>query len=102
VEEGDGEGTREIHDADSDGNGKLELTEVLRVVQLHNAAVFHCDGNSEDGYALGGGDRSCRHHSADFGPADWSLSLPEVMRVVQLYNAGEYSRCENGEDGYCF
>lgn len=91
------------HSADSNENGVISLTEILRVVQLYNAGEFHCDGGTEDGFALGAGDRECASHSLDYVSQDWSFSLSELLRVVQMYAAGGYYACAEpeSEDGFC-
>lgn len=91
----------EPHSADTDGNGALSLSELLRVVQLYNAGTFSC-GESEDGWALGAdGGTSCGFHDLDFETPQWRFTLGEVLRAIQLYNAGAHYRCAADEDGWC-
>ena len=96
------------HDADQDGDGRIALGELLRVIQFFNALGYHCaasPGASEDGYAAGpGADTACPAHASDYdGGADWTISLGELLRLIQFFNAGGVHACpfEETEDGYC-
>lgn len=91
------------HAADKSGNGALELTELLRIIQFYTSAAYHCQVGTEDGYAPFTGDiDSCLPHSADYEPIDWVVNLSELLRIIQLYNAGGYYPCLGvGEDGFC-
>lgn len=91
------------HSADSNEDGVISLSELLRLVQLYNAASFQCDAASEDGFALGEEERSCNPHSSDYLSQDWSISLSEILRAVQMYAAGAYYACGSNEteDGFC-
>lgn len=88
-----------VHAADTNGNGSVSLSELLRCVQLFNLGALQC-GNLEDGYEAGMSDRDCVPHSLDYAPQDWVISLPEILRLIQLHNGG-YHSCDSGEDGYC-
>lgn len=92
-----------IHAADFNGNGILELPELLRAIQLFNAGGIACADafDTEDGYASGDGNHDCFPHSSDFAEQDWSIRLSELLRAIQLYNMGAYTRCNTSEDGYC-
>jgi len=82
--------------------GELSLGELLRGTQLYNARAYHCDANSEDGYAPFYGPRvDCAPHTSDYVDGDWSLSLSELLRLMQLFNLGGYHACASTEDGYC-
>jgi Ca2+-binding EF-hand superfamily protein len=93
-----------LHRADINADLKISLSEVLRLVQFHNAGAYACVLASEDGYepdVLKGGLLNCSLHTADTD-ANSSISLSELMRVIQLYNAGGYFDCEQEtEDGFC-
>jgi len=89
------------HSADLDADGKVNLSELLRIVQLFNVTSYHCDESSEDGYAVGGGARLCEPHAADYAPPDWIISLSETLRSVQFFNSGGYYPCAGSEDNYC-
>ncbi len=90
------------HSADQNKDWHINLSELLRVVQLYNLGEYHCDELGEDGYAPGTGDRNCVPHSADCNPQDWKINLPELLRLIQLYNIGAYYPCPNhSEDNYC-
>jgi hypothetical protein len=90
--------------ADSNGDFRLDLTELLRVIQLYNAGEYSCGERTniaEDGYlASADNHRDCASHSLDAN-GDFSISLSELLRAVQLFNFGGYSICEGSEDGFC-
>ncbi len=66
---------------DTDGDGEVSLSELLRVIQLFNFEAFSCSASmedSEDGYLPGNteGDFSCTRHALDYDAFDWkSISL---------------------------
>ncbi len=41
------------HSADRDGDWRIAMSELLRVIQFYNAHGHHCDAATEDGYAPG-------------------------------------------------
>ncbi len=92
-----------FHSADMDLDSVINLSELLRVIQLFNLHAYHCLPGSEDGYAPGTGDQFCPPHDLDYNPQDWSIDLSELLRVVQFFNVGSYHACpaEGTEDGYC-
>ncbi len=100
-------GLSPIHSADTNANRKLELAELLRVIQLYAAGGYACTVNSsgEDGYGLSstGPQPLCRRHASDYrGGADGVIDLTETLRAVQLYNFGSIAPCPgNFEDNYC-
>lgn len=90
------------HSADYiNGNGVLELAEVLRVIQFYNAGGLQCSGGTEDGYAPGTGNEGCAPHASDYDPNDWTIDLGELLRLIQLFNMKSIVSCESSEDGYC-
>ena len=93
------------HTADQDGDSKIVLTELLRVIQFFNSSGFHCQAGTEDGYNPGPGDTSCGVHASDYAPQDWQVSLSELLRLIQFFNSTGYFVCEGAvpasEDGYC-
>jgi len=95
--------THPNHNADQNSDFQISLSELLRVVQLFNSVVFHCETGTEDGYAPGPGDTSCPAHGSDYHPADWRINLSEVLRLIQIYNSPGYRYCpdEGSEDGFC-
>ncbi|MBI1319109.1 MAG: DUF5011 domain-containing protein [Candidatus Hydrogenedens sp.] len=101
--EGEGEGADlGVHSSDIDGNGVVDLPELLRVAQFYNAGEYHCDDQSEDGYAPFDGDRSCMPSTADYNPQDWNISLSEVLRMIQYFRVGGIVYCPGTtEDNYC-
>ncbi len=92
-----------VHGLDRNVDGRIDLQELLRVVQLYNSGELHCDPDSEDGYAPGAGIRDCLRYPADT-QLDWQVNLGELLRVIQLYNSDGYRYCPDvvSEDGYCF
>jgi hypothetical protein len=103
--ESSGEGEPPVfHTADTDGNLRFSLGELLRVIQFFNAGEFSCaaaKGDSEDGYATGVGPRECVAHDSDYSPQDWTINLSELLRMIQLFNLGGYGACVESLDGYC-
>ncbi len=90
------------HSADKNGDGKIDLSELLRVIQFFNFGGYHCDPQGEDGYAPGPGeDYSCTPHASDYNPQDWTIRLDELLRLIQFFNLNGYYPCEGGEDGFC-
>ncbi|MCC6144766.1 MAG: hypothetical protein IT368_13245, partial [Candidatus Hydrogenedentes bacterium] len=106
---GEGEYRGLVHVGDQDGNGRINLTELMRVIQFFNSGGFHCAASpetTEDGFAPGtGSDKSCPPHSSDYDPdgPDWTVSLTELMRLTVFFNSGGYYGCpdEGTEDGFC-
>jgi hypothetical protein len=99
---------RPISSADQDGDQRIALDELLRLIQFYNVGSYHCDtipGESEDGYIAGGGaDETCMPHTSDYmGGASWSIDLNELLRVIQFHNIGGYAYCPDNatEDGFC-
>jgi len=106
--EGEGEGTPvdHYHTADQNQNQRVDLSELLRVIQFYNLGDFRCaipPESTEDGYAPGVGDTSCARHDSDYAPRDWRIGLSELLRLIQFFNTGGYRYCpESGsEDGFC-
>lgn len=108
--EGTGEGIIEgyiegefyTHRADQNGDWKINLGELLRVIQFFNSGGYHCEDGTEDGYAPGSeGDKNCFPHTSDYNEQDWIINLPELLRIIQFFNTGSYYPCPHGEDGYC-
>ncbi len=92
------------HSADQDGDNRINLSELLRIIQFFNSLAFHCQSGSEDGFAAGAGaDQSCTAHSSDYNPQDWRINLSELLRLIQFYNSSGYHSCtESPElDGFC-
>jgi len=108
IEEGEGEGqeVQQPHSLDTDGDFKVELTELLRVIQFYNYREYSCAPSwltTEDGYVPGNrGDRSCQPHASDYNPQDWSISFEEILRAIQIFNSPSYYWCPGqGKDNFC-
>lgn len=107
------------HSADTDGDRRVSLAELLRVIELYNtrfgtartgryalsAASFdHFAPDARDPAAIAA--RPGRFHSADMN-RDGALSLAELLRVIELYNVrdgtertGAYHLDPAGVDGF--
>ncbi|MCX8065006.1 MAG: PASTA domain-containing protein [Candidatus Hydrogenedentes bacterium] len=102
--EGTVEGEISPHSADQNGDWKINLSELLRVIQFFNSGGYHCAGSepTEDGYLPGyEGDKNCKPHASDYNSQDWIINLNELLRLIQFFNMGGYYQCPTGEDGYC-
>ena len=90
------------HNADSNRDWSVSLSEVLRIIQFYNTGVLHCALGTEDGFAPGPGDQTCSPHDSDYNPVDWDVDLGELLRIIQFYNfvGGSYHPDGSGEDGY--
>ncbi len=103
--EGSTEGEKPPHSADQNSDWRIDLPELLRVIQFFNYGGYHCalpGEQSEDGYIPGkDGDKNCNPHSSDYQPQDWTINLTELLRLIQFFNSGGYHPCLDGEDGYC-
>lgn len=107
------------HTADLDGNGQLELSELLRVISLYNtrngttrtgrytAQTGTVDGFAADATATADTFAELRaNHTADTDH-DGAFSLAELLRVITLYNTrsgttrtGAYHRAAGTIDGF--
>jgi len=91
----------QFHTADRDEDNKINLSELLRVIQFFNKGSYHCDPNGEDGYNPGPGDQTCTPHDSDYEPNNpWKISLTELLRLVQFYNVCGYEEDATREDGF--
>jgi hypothetical protein len=92
-----------MHAGDQNYDYRINLQELLRVIQFYNSGGFGCQDGTEDGYAPNAQDRECTPHSSDYMPHDWQINLQELLRLIQFYNSGGYHHCpENStEDGFC-
>lgn len=88
-------------DVDQTKDGKISLSELLRLIQFYNADGLHCQVGTEDGFAPSIGEVSCAAHNSDYSPQDWKVSLSELLRSIQFYNLKGYSACVGSEDGFC-
>jgi hypothetical protein len=108
-----------FHSADTDQDSRLNLSELLRVIELYNTRFsttrtghYKVQGGTQDGFApdptLAANESGnlTRFHSADLNQ-DGRLDLPELLRVIELYNhragttrTGEYRTSPGSEDGF--
>lgn len=88
------------HSADINENWKIDLSELLRIMQFYNSAQISCQDDTEDGYAPGPGAHDCAPHDSDFEPQDWQVGLRELLRAIQFYNSYGYEAVEGTEDGF--
>ena len=107
------------HSADSNGDFKISLTELLRVIELYNTRFgttrtgrYKVQSGTEDGFAPDA-DLSvsvtvdlATYHGADSN-RDGKISLTELLRVIELYNyragttrTGAYHLDPASEDGF--
>ncbi|MCX8064751.1 MAG: hypothetical protein N3G21_06215 [Candidatus Hydrogenedentes bacterium] len=103
VYEGEGEPICTYHSADYNKNWKIELQELLRVIQFFNSYGYHCQSGTEDGYAPGIGSTNCKPHDSDFYQGvSWNIELQELLRLIQFFNfPGSSYHCDgNTEDGF--
>ncbi|MCC6142733.1 MAG: hypothetical protein IT368_02890, partial [Candidatus Hydrogenedentes bacterium] len=103
--EGEGEGEGAFHTGDQNADNRVQLGELLRVIQFFNSGGLHCavpPGDTEDGYVPGdGAAKGCTPHASDYNPQDWKVGLSELLRLIQFFNSGGYHPCPGSEDGYC-
>ncbi len=92
--------------ADTNYDFRVELSELLRVVQFRNEGGYHCaetPNATEDGFVAGvGAAWACARHTSDYAPPDWSLNLSELLRLVQFFNqpGHAYHYSPGTEDGF--
>jgi hypothetical protein len=103
--EGEGSGQPTRHSADQNGDNRINLSELLRVIQFFNSGGYSCaipPSSTEDGYVPGPtGNQTCTPHASDYNPQDWRISLSELLRLIQFFNSGGYHPCAGSEDGFC-
>lgn len=98
--------TQPAFGADQDGDRRINLTEMMRIIQFYNSpgGAYSCAmSTTEDGYQPGTGSTSCTPNAADLD-GDFVITLSELLRVVQFYNAGGYFYCgvlSPDGDGFC-
>jgi hypothetical protein len=109
--------TRGSHDADTDGDFRINLSELLRVIELYNTrfgttrtGAYQLQDGTDDGFNPDATVESpgplTRYHSADTD-RDGKLSLSELLRVIELYNTrsgttrtGAYRAADGTTDGF--
>jgi hypothetical protein len=97
-------GTNATHTADQDADRNINISELLRVVQLYNGEGYACDltGVTEDGYLPTTGPHDCTPHNSDYlGVPDWTIDTRELLQLVQLFHAETYEPCADNESGFC-
>lgn len=96
------------HSADSNDDWRIDLSELLRIIQFFHSGGYHCAGidaeaDSEDGYVPGPGNQDCVPHDADSGgdgDSNFLIDLSEALRVIQLYNSTGYQASIGTEDNF--
>jgi cyclophilin family peptidyl-prolyl cis-trans isomerase len=109
-----------FHSADTDGDGRISLVELTRVIELYNTrnatvrtgCYAVAATTSEDGFAAdptraaSAAVTLTKYHSADSNQ-DGQLTLTELTRVIELYNSrrgtrrtGQYHVQAGSEDGF--
>lgn len=107
-----------LHTADTDGDGRIGLVELTRVIELYNvrlnttrtgAYTVAPDADSEDGFApdfTRAAASTLRFYHAADSNRDGRI-LAELTRVIELYNTrtgtsrtGQYRVREGTEDGF--
>ncbi len=105
------------HDADTDENFRIDLAELLRVIEIYNTrfgtsrtGAYGINGATSDGFepnaSVDGPRTLSRYHSADTDQ-DAQLSLAELLRLIELYNTrlgstrtGAYRVNDGTSDGF--
>ncbi len=91
----------EFHSADTNEDWVISTDERTRVQDLWVGGEFYCDSSTEDGYAIGSGDRTCDPHDSDYAVQDWQLDATnEYPRIVSLFDAGKYHINSDNPDGF--
>jgi hypothetical protein len=90
------------HDADTNQDYIITLSELLRVIQFFNTFGIHCEPGTEDGFGPGPGATECRPHTSDYAPQNWEIGLSELLRLIQFFNLfdGAYYPDSESEDGF--
>ena len=103
-----------FHRADTNFDGRIGLSELLRVIELYNyregpvrTGRYSSDGDTADGVRPGsGGGPLVLYHSADYD-RDGKVDLSELLRVIQIYNyrsganrTGQYRATSGTVDGF--
>lgn len=95
--------SRVPHSIDTNGDFRVDISELLRCIQLYNSDGLYC-GYSADGVAVIDPHEYmyCDPYDLDYAPADNIITLSELLRATQFYNSRNgYFACEGSEDGYC-
>ena len=107
------------HSADTDGNSRVSLLELTRVIELYNTrngstrtGCYNIDATTEDGFTADPTRASTAivtlpvYHAVDTNH-DGKISLVELTRVIELYNyragttrTGQYHAQVGTEDGF--
>ncbi len=106
---------RPVHTADTDGDGRVGLFELTRVIELYNTRSgtvrtgrYTAQVGTEDGFAPDniGGAALLHFHAADTN-RDGRVALVELTRVIELFNTrsgtartGAYRASAGSEDGF--
>lgn len=103
-----------LHRADMNENGRIELVELLRIIEIYNyressvrTGRYSLDASTSDGVRPGsGGEAHTWFHSADYD-RNGRLGLAELLRVIEIYNyrtgstrTGHYRTSSGTVDGF--
>jgi hypothetical protein len=102
-----------FHSADTDSDFRINLSELLRVIELYNTREgttrtggYRNDGTTNDGFAPDASGSATSFHLADTD-RDSRINLSELLRVIELYNTrsgttrtGAYRIDESTTDGF--
>jgi V8-like Glu-specific endopeptidase len=100
TQETDPTGADQTHTADTSPDFRINLTELLRVIQFYNSNGFHCEAGTEDGFAPDGGATGCVRHNSDYIAPAFGITLSELLRLIQFYNSTGYTRDVYTEDSF--
>jgi arylsulfatase A-like enzyme len=89
------------YSADQNGDFRIDLSELLRVIQFFNSSGYHCAAGTEDGFDPGPGDQSCSPHDCDYNTQNWDINMSELLRLIQFFNMNGFYNCAESEDGFC-
>lgn len=97
-----GQPATRFHQVDLNHNYRIEMTELLRVIQFYNAGGLHCDDTGEDGYVPDWWpNQTCVPYDADNDPQDWVINLNELLEIIQYFNRFGYRPCPDAPDTFC-
>ena len=63
----------------------VNISQLLRVIQLYSSGAYHCEAGTEDGYGPGQGDQNCSPHALD-SDRNRQIGLSELLQMIQMVN----------------